>query len=96
MRQAPPIRVGKDRADGEAVLGFLVWRPLLFDVLADGERFFRVTSASHMRRSVRHFERVGLSPIASPTHYLTGRGRPVRLSYWVPSSDALRKTERAV
>ena len=55
-----------------------------------------VTSASHMARSAQHFERVGLAPIASPTHVLTGRGRPARLSYWVPSSDALRKTERAV
>jgi len=66
------------------------------DLLGTEARFLLVTSASHMPRSVQHFERVGLSPIASPTHVLTGRGRPVRLSYWVPSSDALRKTERAV
>ena len=59
-------------------------------------RFVLVTSASHMPRSVRHFERVGLAPMASPTHFRTGRGGPGRLSYWVPSSDALRKTERAV
>jgi len=65
-------------------------------VLADGQRFFLVTSASHLRRAVRHFERAGLAPIASPTHVLTGRGQPARLSYWVPSSDALRKTGRAV
>jgi len=55
-----------------------------------------VASASHMPRSVRHFERVGLAPIASPTHFRTGRGGPDRLSYWVPSSGALGKTERAV
>ena len=66
------------------------------DLLGTEARFLLVTSASHMRRSVRHFERAGLAPIASPTHYLTGHGRPARLSYWVPSSDALRKTERAV
>ncbi|AGA32429.1 YdcF- like protein [Thioalkalivibrio nitratireducens DSM 14787] len=66
------------------------------DLLGSEARFLLVTSASHMPRSVRHFERVGLGPIASPTHVLTGRGRPARLSYWVPSSDALRKTERAV
>ena len=66
------------------------------DLLGTEARFVLVTSASHMRRSVRHFERVGLSPIASPTHYRTGRAGPDRLRYWVPSSDALRKTERAV
>jgi len=66
------------------------------ELLGTEARFLLVTSASHMRRSVQHFERVGLTPIASPTHVLTGRGRPDRLSYWVPSSDALRKTERAV
>jgi len=68
----------------------------LREFLGTEARFVLVTSASHMPRSVQHFERVGLAPIASPTHVLTGRGRPVRLSYWVPSSDALRKTERAV
>jgi len=66
------------------------------DFLGSERRFVLVTSASHMPRSVRHFERVGLAPIASPTHYLAGRHGPDRLSYWVPSSDALRKTERAV
>ena len=65
-------------------------------VLADGERFLLVTSASHMRRAVRHFERVGLVPIDLPTHYRTGRDGPHRLRDWMPSSDALRKTERSV
>ncbi|AGA32456.1 protein of unknown function DUF218 [Thioalkalivibrio nitratireducens DSM 14787] len=66
------------------------------ELLGTEARFLLVTSASHMPRSVRHFERLGLSPIASPTHYRTGRDGPHRLGYWVPSSDALRKTERAV
>jgi uncharacterized SAM-binding protein YcdF (DUF218 family) len=66
------------------------------EVLGDGERFLLVTSASHMRRAVEHFERVGLSPIPAPTHFLTGRGAPERFSYWVPSGGNLRKTERAV
>jgi uncharacterized SAM-binding protein YcdF (DUF218 family) len=59
-------------------------------------RFVLVTSASHMPRSVRHFQRAGLAPIPSPTHFHTGRGTHHRLSYWVPSSGELRKTERAV
>jgi len=66
------------------------------DFLGTEQRFVLVTSASHMPRSVRHFERAGLTPIPSPTHFRTGRGGPHRLSYWVPSSGALRKTERAV
>ncbi len=66
------------------------------EFLGTEARFVLVTSASHMPRAVRHFERVGLSPIAAPAHYLTGRDGPDRLRYWVPSSDALRKTERAV
>lgn len=66
------------------------------EVLGEGERFLLVTSASHMRRAVEHFERVGLSPIPAPTHFLTGRSVPERFSYWVPSGGNLRKTERAV
>jgi uncharacterized SAM-binding protein YcdF (DUF218 family) len=66
------------------------------DFLGTEPRFLLVTSASHMPRSVRHFERAGLTPIPSATHFLTGRGGPHRLSYWVPSAEDLRKTERAV
>ena len=66
------------------------------EVLGGGERFLLVTSASHMPRAVEHFERVGLSPIPAPTHFLTGRSAPERFSYWVPSGGNLRKTERAV
>ena len=66
------------------------------ELLGTDARFLLVTSASHMKRAMRHFERVGLTPIPSPTHFRTGRGGPDRLSYWVPSSGALRKTERAV
>ena len=32
-------------------------------VLADGERFFRVTSASHMLRAVRHLSGWGFHPL---------------------------------
>ncbi|AHE97853.1 ElyC/SanA/YdcF family protein [Thioalkalivibrio paradoxus] len=65
-------------------------------VLADGERFFLVTSASHMPRAVRHFERAGLEPIPAPTGFKTGRERVRTLGYWLPSAGNLRKTERAV
>lgn len=66
------------------------------EALAEGERFFLVTSASHMRRAVRHFERAGLQPIPAPTGFKTGGERARTLSYWLPSAGNLRKTERAV
>ena len=66
------------------------------EVLAQGERFFLVTSASHMRRAVRHFERAGLDPIPAPTGFKTGSEPRYTWSYWLPSSGNLRKTERAV
>ena len=66
------------------------------DVLADDERFFRVTSASHLPRAVRHFERAGLAPIPAPTGFKTGSERVRTLSFWLPSAGNLRKTERVV
>jgi len=66
------------------------------NVLAEGERFFLVTSASHMPRSVRHFQRAGLDPIPAPTRFKTGREPSSALRYWLPSAGELRKTERAV
>ncbi|MCC5863277.1 MAG: YdcF family protein [Gammaproteobacteria bacterium] len=60
------------------------------------QQFLLVTSASHMPRAMRHFERAGLAPVAAPMHFLSGRLPPRRLAYWVPSAENLRKTERAV
>lgn len=54
-----------------------------------------VTSASHMPRAVRLFQTAGLTPIAAPTRHRsleTEQG----LTYWVPSAEHLRKTERAL
>lgn len=62
----------------------------------EGRLVFLVTSASHMPRAVQHFQRVGLDPIAAPAHFLTGRSYANPLSYWLPSSNHLRKTERAI
>ena len=66
------------------------------EALGEGERFLLVTSASHMRRAVRHFERVGLDPIPTPTHFTTGTGPVYTLSYWLPSARNLGKTETAI
>lgn len=58
-------------------------------------RFLLVTSASHMPRSMQHFNRVGLASHAAPAHFRTGQSDPSRLNYWIPSARELRKTERA-
>ncbi len=66
------------------------------DVLAPGERFLLVTSASHMPRSMLHFQRAGLEPIAAPTRFKTGDRSGSQLHFWLPSAQHLRKTERAL
>ncbi|MDS4068140.1 MAG: ElyC/SanA/YdcF family protein [Candidatus Competibacter sp.] len=58
-------------------------------------RFVLVTSAAHMPRAVRHFQRVGLDPIPAPTEHLTGRSKRNSLLSWLPSSGDLDKTGRA-
>lgn len=58
-------------------------------------RIALVTSASHLPRAMRHFQAVGLNPVAAPTHFLSYAQNPAHLSYWIPSAIHLRKTERA-
>ena len=63
--------------------------------LGDGARLVLVTSASHMPRAMAYFRRVGLDPVAAPTHRLSGRSAHDELADWVPAADYLRMTERA-
>ena len=63
--------------------------------LGAGLRLVLVTSAAHMPRAMRHFQRVGLDPIPAPTQHLTGRSKRNSLLSWLPSSGDLGKTERA-
>jgi len=65
-------------------------------MIEPGQPFLLVTSASHMDRSIRHFRRVGLHPVAAPTRHKSLREDRSRLDYWVPSARHLRKTERAL
>ena len=64
-------------------------------VLGAGRRLVLVTSAAHMPRAMRHFQRVGLDPIPAPTQHLTGRSQRHSLLDWLPSSGDLEKTEQA-
>ncbi|MEY6432350.1 ElyC/SanA/YdcF family protein [Thioalkalicoccus limnaeus] len=63
--------------------------------LGDGARLVLVTSASHMPRAMAYFRRVGLDPVAAPTHRLSGRSAYDELRDWLPAATYLRMTERA-
>jgi uncharacterized SAM-binding protein YcdF (DUF218 family) len=60
-----------------------------------GTPFILVTSAYHMPRAMRLMERQGLQPIPAPTGQLAG-DICCSLKTFIPSGNALRKTERAL
>ncbi|MGQ4880225.1 ElyC/SanA/YdcF family protein [Billgrantia sp. LNSP4103-1] len=66
------------------------------DLLEEDSRLLLVTSASHMPRAMAHFQAVGLEPVAAPTHRMVNPDMPWNLAYWLPTSQALKKTERAL
>ena len=57
--------------------------------------FLLVTSAYHMPRAMKLMQRAGAHPVAAPTGYLVANRR-LGWSLAVPSSNALRRTERAL
>jgi len=65
-------------------------------LIGHGEPFLLVTSASHMARSMIHFRRAGLDPLAAPTRHKSLRANRSDPAYWVPNASHLRKTERAL
>lgn len=67
---------------------------LIKDMVKDN-RFFLVTSASHMPRSMALFNKYGMAPVAAPTNHRTRRN--VRFEMWwcTPSARNLENTETA-
>ncbi len=59
------------------------------------EPFFLVTSAYHMRRATREFEKLGGNPIPAPTDFRE-RGAPYRLLDYIPDSGNMRKSDLAL
>ena len=59
------------------------------------ERFFLVTSASHMARSMALFQKSGMHPIPAPTEYLIKERKKNNPAMFFPSSDRLARAERA-
>jgi uncharacterized SAM-binding protein YcdF (DUF218 family) len=64
--------------------------------LVGSERFFLVTSASHMPRSMALFRKLGMNPIAAPTDFESWSAESWGPSQLYPSAGGLRKAELAV
>ncbi len=61
-----------------------------------GEKdFFLVTSAYHMERSIREFERLGANPIPAPTDFKRKRGSSYHFLDFLPNPQNLRKSDLA-
>ncbi len=58
------------------------------------EPFFLITSAYHMNRSLREFEKLGLNPVPAPTDFKR-RGRPYGLTDFIPGARNLQRTDLA-
>jgi len=42
------------------------------------------------------FQKVGLKPLAAPTHFLVKKEKKRGFRYWLPSSENIKKTESAM
>ncbi len=61
--------------------------------ITGGERFFLVTSASHMPRAMALFKKAGTSPVPVPADYMAKVARGL---YWyIPRADNVKKSETA-
>ncbi len=66
----------------------------VFEIIGE-EPFFLVTSAYHMNRSIKEFEKLGADPIPAPTDF-RGRGAPYGIRDFIPNSGNLRKSDLAM
>lgn len=83
------VRLDRPTDTGQEALAVAEW-------LGEDAKVVLVTSASHMPRSMKHFERAGLRPLAAPTQFAAGRDRSGSFRYWVPAAHHLEKSERAI
>jgi len=81
-------RTSKDTADEARLIKEMIGR----------EPFVLVTSASHMRRSMALFERLGMRPIPAPTGHLVRdkAGGKINPGSFFPSADGLHKAQTAL
>jgi uncharacterized SAM-binding protein YcdF (DUF218 family) len=64
--------------------------------IVGSERFFLVTSASHMPRSIALFRKAGMNPIAAPSDFEASSAENWRPSVFYPSAGGLRGAELAI
>ena len=65
-------------------------------LFGDTAQLVLVTSAIHMPRAMYLFQRAGLNPVAAPTNFAVKQGGKKGIGNWVPSSENIRKMERAI
>lgn len=63
--------------------------------IVQGERFFLVTSAGHMPRSMAIFKKCGMTPIAVPTNHRTRKNVIFDFLWVIPSAGNLEMSELA-
>ncbi len=63
--------------------------------IVDKKPFFLVTSAYHMDRSLREFERLGANPIPAPTDFKRKRVTSYGLFDFIPNAQNLRNADLA-
>jgi uncharacterized SAM-binding protein YcdF (DUF218 family) len=64
--------------------------------IVGSDPFILVTSASHMPRSMALFQKMGMKPIAAPTHYRVSERQNWSPQDYFPSSVGIGKAENAV
>ena len=93
---AQDLGVGKDDLVLETQSQDTEAQAVLISPLVGTDRFFLVTSASHMPRSMRLFRKQGMNPIAAPTDFESLSSESWVPSTLYPSAGGLRKAELAV
>lgn len=63
--------------------------------LVAGTRFIVVSSATHMKRLDMLYQSVGLTPIMSPSEYVSSHGF-LTIHSFIPSASSLKQSERAL
>jgi uncharacterized SAM-binding protein YcdF (DUF218 family) len=64
--------------------------------LVGDDPFILVTSASHMPRSMALFRKMGMNPVAAPTHYRVLERQSGSPQEFIPTSGSIGKAENAV
>jgi len=66
------------------------------EVFGTETQLILVTSAAHMKRSMKLFEKAGLNPIAAPTNFLYKKSKSKHPFRWIPYGYNIKKMESAM